>query len=114
MEPVILNVPGETRIEKLGFRVVCEESEDLSHGPDAFTVCPRGQVILRSRNSGDAMRLRGGTKSLKKLFVDRKIPVVKRMAVPVVADDDGVLGVYGIGVNQDRLKAGIRIRFEPL
>ena len=56
MEPVILNVPGETRIEKLGFRVVCEESEDLSHGPDAFTVCPRGQVILRSRNSGDQAR----------------------------------------------------------
>ena len=114
MEPVILNVPGETRIEKLGLKVVCEESEDLSHGPDAFTVCPCGQVILRSRNSGDAMRLRGGTKSLKKLFVDRKIPAVKRMAVPVVADADGVLGVYGIGVNQDRLKAGIRIRFELL
>lgn len=114
MEPVILNVPGETRIEKLGFRVVCEESEDLSHGPDVFTVCPCGQVILRSRNSGDAMRLRGGTKSLKKLFVDRKIPAVKRMAVPVIADADGVLGVYGIGVNQDRLKAGIRIRFELL
>ena len=114
MEPVILNVPGETRIEKLGLKVVCEESEDLSHGPDAFTVCPRGQVILRSRNSGDAMRLRGGTKSLKKLFVDRKIPAVKRMAVPVIADADGVLGVYGIGVNQDRLKAGIRIRFELL
>ena len=114
MEPVILNVPGETRIEKLGLKVVCEESEDLSHGPDAFTVCPRGQVILRSRNSGDAMRLRGGTKSLKKLFVDRKIPAVMRMAVPVIADADGVLGVYGIGVNQDRLKAGIRIRFELL
>jgi tRNA(Ile)-lysidine synthase len=114
MEPVILNVPGETRIEKLGLKVVCEESEDLSHGPDTFTVCPCGQVILRSRNSGDAMRLRGGTKSLKKLFVDRKIPAVKRMAVPVIADADGVLGVYGIGVNQDRLKAGIRIRFELL
>ena len=112
--PVILNIPGKTEIEELGLRVVCEECEEPSHGADAFTVCPQGQVILRSRNSGDEMRLSGGTKSLKKLFVDRKIPAAKRMAVPVIADEIGVLGVYGIGVNRERLASGIRIRFEPL
>lgn len=114
MTPVLVNVPGETVVEKLGIRVVCEESEDMTCGEDVFTVCPRGQVVLRSRQSGDEMRLAGGRKSLKKLFVDRKIPAAKRMAVPVIADDDGVLGVYGIGVNRDRLESGIRIRFESL
>ena len=114
MQPRLLTCPGETVIESLGLRVLCEDSNELTHGPDGFTVCPRGQLILRSRQSGDEMRLSGGRKSLKKLFADRKIPAAKRMAVPVIADDGGVLGVYGIGVNRDRLEAGIRIRFEPL
>ena len=112
--PVVLNVPGETVVEELGLRVICEENETLTCGEDAFTVSPQGQMILRSRQSGDEMRLAGGRKSLKKIFVDRKIPAAKRMAVPVIADEVGVLGVYGIGVNRDRLAAGIRIRFERL
>lgn len=112
--PVVLHVPGETVVEELGLRVICEENETLTCGEDAFTVCPQGQMILRSRQSGDEMRLAGGRKSLKKIFVDRKIPAAKRMAVPVIADEVGVLGVYGIGVNRDRLAAGIRIRFERL
>ena len=49
------------------------------------------------------MRLPGGTKSLKKIFIDRKIPAAQRSKVPVVCDDGGVLGVYGIGVNLDRV-----------
>ena len=112
--PVVLKVPGETEVEELGLRVICEENETLTCGEDVFTVCPQGQMILRSRQSGDEMRLAGGRKSLKKIFVDRKIPAAKRMAVPVIADEVGVLGVYGIGVNRDRLAAGIRIRFERL
>lgn len=114
MSPVVLKCPGETVVESLGLRVICEESEDLTCGESYFTVSPRGEVMVRSRQSADRMRLSGGSKSLKKLFVDRKIPAAKRMAVPVVADDDGVLGVYGIGVNLDRLEPGIRIRFESL
>ena len=49
------------------------------------------------------MRLPGGTKSLKKLFIDRKIPAHLRSRIGVVADDAGVIGVYGIGVNLDRV-----------
>ena len=40
-----------------------------------------------------------GQRSLKRLFIDRKIPRWEREQVPVLADDDGVLAVYGIGVN---------------
>jgi tRNA(Ile)-lysidine synthase len=114
ISPVVLKCPGQTVVEALGLRVICEESEDLTCGESYFTVSPRGEVIVRSRQSADRMRLSGGSKSLKKLFVDRKIPAAKRMAVPVIADDDGILGVYGIGVNLDRLEPGIRIRFESL
>ena len=49
------------------------------------------------------MRLSGGTKSLKEIFVDRKIPASQRDQIPVIADSQGVLGVYGIGANLDRI-----------
>ena len=61
------------------------------------------------------MRLSGGTKTLKELFIDRKIPAAQRMQIPVLADDAGVLGVYGLGANLDRVsESGIQIRFEKI
>jgi hypothetical protein len=44
-----------------------------------------------------------GTCTLKKLFIDRKIPAHQRNRIPVLADEQGVLGVWGIGTNVDRL-----------
>jgi tRNA(Ile)-lysidine synthase len=41
-----------------------------------------------------------GTKTLKKLFIEKRIPLRKRPLVPVLADSNGVLGVYGIGADQ--------------
>ena len=96
------------RLEKGGneetgkWRITCASAEYIENTDNVFTVRPVGQVVVRSRQSGDEIRLPGGTKSLKKLFIDRKIPAAQRSQVPVVADDAGVLGVYGIGVNLDR------------
>jgi tRNA(Ile)-lysidine synthase len=64
-------------------------------------------IQVRSRRAGDTMRLSGGTKSLKKLFVDRKIPASQRQNVPVIAYRQGVLGVFGIGVNLDRTASAL-------
>lgn len=63
------------------------------------------------------MRLPGGTKSVKKLFIDKKIPASVRSITPVIADEEGVLGVVGFGGNLDRVSCGdnaVRIRFEYL
>lgn len=65
-------------------------------------LCPEGNVVIRCRRAGDEITLAGGTKSLKKLFADRKIPGAERLAVPVVADERGVLAVMGIGPNLAR------------
>lgn len=62
-----------------------------------------GTLVLRRRQPGDCLRLPGGTKSLKKLMIDRKIPAAMRDRVPVLADAHGVLGVIGVGVNLDRV-----------
>ena len=40
---------------------------------------------------------------MKKLFIDRKIPVSLRPEIPVLADETGVLGIPGIGPNLDRV-----------
>ena len=100
LEETVLQCPGETVIP--GFRILCEPAKTLVNTPDTFTVCPEGTLILRSRKSGDSIRLKGGSRSLKKLFIDRKIPAVDRDRIPVLADEAGILGVYGIGIHQDR------------
>lgn len=97
-----LSVPGETCIG--GKRFVSEYATDLEERPDSVLVCPVGVLTVRSRRSGDIMRLPGGTRSLKKMYIDRKIPASQRAAVPVLADDRGVLAVFGIGTD---------IRFHP-
>lgn len=97
-----LSVPGEICIG--GKRFVSEYAIDLEERPDSVLVCPVGVLIVRSRRSGDTMRLPGGTRSLKKMYIDRKIPASQRAAVPVLADDRGVLAVFGIGTD---------IRFHP-
>ena len=112
--PTVLACPGITEIPQLGLRVICKEGET---GENRFTVAPNGPLVLRARAQGDTIRLAGGTKSLKKLFIDRKIPAAQRSTIPVIADDDGVLGVYGFGMNLDRKpqnSKGIQITFEVL
>ena len=86
-----------------GYTITCREASEIICTTDAFTVSPRGTIRIRSRQSGDALRLKGGTKSLKKLFIDRKIPAVQRSQIPVIADEAGVLAVCGIGANLDRI-----------
>ncbi len=62
-----------------------------------------GNIFVRPRNTGDIIRLkRAGNaeahrKTLKKLFIEYKIPRYKREAIPVIADSEGILAVYGIG-----------------
>lgn len=108
-----LPCPGQVMLP--GLRVICEPATEIRNSPDTFTVCPVGQIRLCSRQSGDTIRLSGGSRSLKKLFIDRKIPAAQRSRIPVVRDDAGILGVYSIGVHQDRAARqlpAVTIRFE--
>ena len=62
-----------------------------------------GDLRIRSRRTGDLIALPGGSKSLKKLFIDKKIPVSLRGQIPVLEDDRGIVGVYGFGADQHRI-----------
>jgi len=61
-----------------------------------------GKLVLRTRMTGDSIRLknRGCTKTLKKLYTECRIPENLRDTLPVIADDDGVVWIHGIGVAQ--------------
>ncbi len=95
-----LTVPGETVIGD--YTVTCTPATEIVNTADTFTVCLEGILLFRSRQSGDSIRLSGGTKSLKKYFIDRKIPAAKRDQIPVLSDEAGLLALYGTGVNLDR------------
>ena len=64
-------------------------------------------VQVRPRQTGDSICLPGGQKTLKKWMIDRKIPAHLRQTLPVFADNQGVIAVYGLGAAADRTaKAG--------
>ncbi len=68
-----------------------------------------GKAVLRSRKEGDRADIHGGTKTLKKLFIEEKIPAERRNSVLVISDDEGVLWVEGLGANKRaRLSEGTK------
>ena len=113
LDEIPLACPGEAFLP--GLRITCTPASEIVNTPDTFTVFPTGGILLRSRATGDTIRLSGGTRSLKRVFVDRKIPAAQRPQLPVVCDEQGILGVYSIGVNLDRAATelpAVTIRFE--
>ena len=60
----------------------------------------KGTAIIRSRREGDKADIHGGTKTLKKLFIEEKIPAEKRNSVAVISDDEGVLWIEGLGAEK--------------
>lgn len=114
MEPAVLECPGT--LELPGMQVLVQPADSLEQTPDSFAFVPCGQILLRGRKQGDTIRLPGGSKTLKKLFIDRKIPADDRNTIPVIEDEAGIVGVYGIGVDAGRSAAAlpaVRIRFVP-
>ena len=97
--------PGQTvALEEIGLEVSCSLVPDNGKIHSSVTtfyfksemIC--GTICIRPRRSGDSLRTRPGKgRSLKRLFIDAKLPRDRRELVPVAADDAGVLGVFGFG-----------------
>ena len=80
----------------------CEAGEEIQTSFNIFSfstarVC--GKLTVASRSPGEKLVLRGrkGTRSVKKLMTEAKIPRERRSAVPVIRDEAGVLAVWGLG-----------------
>lgn len=110
-DAVPLKLDQWTPLPQLTLRVFA--GTDISAQPDGKTVfalrrdgVEANTLCIRPRQTGDALCLPGGRKTLKRWMIDRKLPRAQRDSVPVIADKNGVLAVYGMGADLDRM-AGI-------
>ena len=107
--PTPLNIPGITPIPGTGMRIVCSEPKKFEKSENSptnfllrYDMIGSGGLTVRSRLTGDRIRLSGGSRSLKRLMIDRKIPVPRRELMPVLADENGIAAVVGIGADVRR------------
>lgn len=112
-KPLTLTAEGDTEIPELGLAVTCRRvKNDKKIHNSVNTFCfdcdmIKNNFVLRPRREGDRITLPGRkNKSLKKLFIEEKIPKHLRGMIPVLADDAGVMAVVGLGVNADRYPRG--------
>ena len=107
--PTPLNIPGITPIPGTGMRIVCtgpKKFEKTENSPTIFHIrcdmIDSGGLTVRSRQTGDRIQLPGGSRSLKRLMIDRRIPASHRELMPVLADEEGIAAVVGIGADVRR------------
>ncbi len=111
-------VPGRIEVSELGFSLTAEIK--VYDGISAF---PRGRscmvrknavrapLVVRTRRPGDRIRVLGmeDTKSLKRYFIDRKVPREERDRIPLVLDATGeIIWIPGYDVSEKvRLRQGV-------
>ncbi len=63
-----------------------------------------GTLCVRTRRTGDALRRTagGGSRTLKRLMIDLRIPRDRRDTLAVIADKNGVIAVENIGTDIER------------
>lgn len=91
--------------------------DKMSRGFDFNKI--KGGIVIRNRQQGDKIKLAGGTKKLKDLFIDLKIPREERCKVPVITDEEGILqvGEYKSSENykiDENTKEVLKIIFKKL
>ncbi|PLR91892.1 tRNA lysidine(34) synthetase TilS [Bacillus sp. T33-2] len=89
-KPQVVQLPnGDVIDAKYG-----ADAEELAASADYFFINSRDislPIKIRTRQAGDRMTLKGmaGSKKIKDIFIDSKIPVAERDAWPVVTDPAG-------------------------
>ncbi|MDV9761614.1 tRNA lysidine(34) synthetase TilS [Clostridioides difficile] len=79
----------------------------------------KGGIVIRSRRQGDKIKLAMGSKKVKDLFIDLKIPKEERCKIPIITDSEGIIcvGDYKISENykiDENTKEVLKINFNKL
>lgn len=79
----------------------------------------KGGIVIRSRRQGDKIKLAMGSKKVKDLFIDLKIPREERCKIPIITDSEGItcVGDYKISENykiDENTKEVLKINFNKL
>ncbi|MFD1039867.1 tRNA lysidine(34) synthetase TilS [Virgibacillus byunsanensis] len=98
----IISIPGETELPD-GSRIIASYADEIENKDQDTFVCDTSQISLplhiRTRQSGDRMRWKGlkGSKKVKDIFIDAKIPLTARDRWPIVHDSNGeILWIVGL------------------
>jgi tRNA(Ile)-lysidine synthetase-like protein len=105
-EPVSLPVPGRAEwgvvtvvVEPVeGFRAV-----EVAHEAIIDAECVTGPLILRGPRIGDRLQPLGapGTRKLKEVLIDTRVPARERSRTPLVVCDERILWVCGLVVAEE-------------
>ena len=94
----------ETPFVSLNVSILAQENKQIVH--NSVTLCQIdndkivGKAVVRCRKEGDSFRpAKRRSKPLRKWMNDCRIPAEQRDLWPVVADDEGIICVVGIGVD---------------
>lgn len=97
-----LDIPGETKLPD-GSIIKSNFTRDNNNEAESSYFCDVEQVALplhiRTRQPGDRMRWKGlnGSKKLKDIFIDAKIPIRDRSKWPIMVDNnDNILWLIGL------------------
>lgn len=103
LSPQTVPVPGEISWGCWHIRTRLLPCWDGQPAKDGWTVAPpAGPLTVRSRRTGDTICLPGGTQTLKKRMIDRKIPASLRDTLPVLCDGQTVVCAAEVGVSTAR------------
>ncbi len=112
---IVIKENREYMLEDFSFRFFRGKGEYATKSQAGQIALPQQQVkeplVIRSRKPGDRLVLKGGSKSVKRLFSEWAVPDELRCRIPVLADRQGVLAVIG-GVfgYKDRIRSGMENR----
>lgn len=107
----LYNIPNEAfvKIKEIGLVVQTQKvsinkfknmkKDSNSRGFDLDKI--KGSLVITSRKQGDKIKLSNGTKKIKDLFIDLKIPKEERSKIPILKDDNGILLVGDYRVSED-------------
>ncbi|MGB5822966.1 MAG: tRNA lysidine(34) synthetase TilS [Proteocatella sp.] len=100
-----------TIVEELGIRVEVqkiskEKSKMFSTGSStkSFDIAKvSGKLIIRNRRNGDKIKPLGlgGTKKIKDILIDSKVPLELRNNVPLICDDEKILWIVGHCISEE-------------
>ena len=120
-EAQVIEIPGEYRLgaggETLHVRVFSYKKNaeipknEYTKWYDYDKI--RGALCLRSYREGDRIGLRSGTKTVKSVWVEHKVPVEERKTRVLLADDEQVLWIPGVrGCDNYRIDEGTKTVLE--
>ena len=106
-----LPIPGVLALPEIGMEIRCvlldnfEKNQDFPNTILLNYDMIDGGITVRPRKTGDTIILSAGSRTLKRLMIDRKIPRAERDRIPILAAGEAVLAVCGIGANRPYLSA---------